>query len=137
MAVVPWTPRRHGSSRFRSRFQPGIPRCDSLGFYTPYAVNSLCTTLASTRFNDAVAEAGKEALDVVDLIDAVTDRLDMVGFTPATDYQRRMTSMRFCLTVMFGATEIGFAAANIHLVLQAAGWALRWREPWERRQYPA
>nr|RNF59740.1 hypothetical protein EC580_10585 [Acidithiobacillus sulfuriphilus] len=37
-------------------------------------------------------------MDVVDLIDAVTDRLDMVGFTPATDYQRRMTSMRFCLT---------------------------------------
>lgn len=67
---------------------------------------------------------------------SLTDQLDMVGFTPATDHQRRMTSMRFCLTG-FGATEIGFAAANIHLVLQAAGWALRWREPWERRQYPA
>ncbi|WP_437558260.1 hypothetical protein [Acidithiobacillus sulfuriphilus] len=70
-----------------------------------------------------MAEAGEEALGVVHLIDAVTDRLDMAGFTPATNHQRRMTSMRLCLTMVFGATGIGFAAANIHLELQAAGWA--------------
>ena len=70
-------------------------------------------TLASTRFNDVVAEAGEKVLGIVDLFDAVTDRLDMVSFTLTTNYQRRMTLLQFWLTVVFGATEIGFIAASI------------------------
>jgi hypothetical protein len=70
-------------------------------------------TLASTRFNDLVAKAGEEVLGIVDLFDAVTDRLDMVSFTLTTSYQRRMTLLQFWLTVVFGATEIGFIAASI------------------------
>ncbi len=70
-------------------------------------------TLASTRFNDVVAEAGEDVLGIVDLFDAVTDRLEMVSFTLTTNYQRRMTLLQFWLTVVFGATEIGFIAASI------------------------
>jgi len=71
------------------------------------------STLASTRFNDVVAEQGENLLGIVDLFDAVTDRLDMVSFTLTTAYQQRMTALQFWLTVVFGATEIGFIAASI------------------------
>ncbi len=71
------------------------------------------TTLASTRFNDVVAEDGEEMLGIVDLFDAVTDRLDMVSFSLTTNYQQRVTLLQFWLTVVFGATEIGFIAASI------------------------
>jgi hypothetical protein len=70
-------------------------------------------TLASTRFNDVVAEQGETVLGITDLFDAVTDRLDMVSFTLTTEYQQRMTALQFWLTVVFGATEIGFIAASI------------------------
>lgn len=71
------------------------------------------STLASTRFNDVVAEEGENLLGIVDLFDAVTDRLDMVSFTLTTAYQQRMAALQFWLTVVFGATEIGFIAASI------------------------
>lgn len=70
-------------------------------------------TLASTRFNDVVAEQGETLLGIVDLFDAVTDRLEMVSFALTTNYQRRTTALQFWLTVVFGATEIGFIAASI------------------------
>jgi hypothetical protein len=70
-------------------------------------------TLASTRFNDIVAEQGEAVLGIADLFDAVTDRLDMVSFTLTTEYQQRMTALQFWLTVVFGATEIGFIATSI------------------------
>lgn len=70
-------------------------------------------TLASTRFNDVVAEQGEAMLGIVDLFDAVRDRLDMVSFAITTSYQRRTTALQFWLTVVFGATEIGFIAASI------------------------
>lgn len=71
------------------------------------------STLASTRFNDIVAEQGEEMLGIADLFIAVTDRLDMVSFTLTTEYQQHMTVLQFWLTVVFGATEIGFIAASI------------------------
>ena len=71
------------------------------------------STLASTRFNDVVAEQGEAMLGIVDLFDAVTDRLDMVSFALTTSYQQRTTALQFWLTVVFGATEIGFIASSI------------------------
>jgi len=41
------------------------------------------------------------------------DRLDTVSFAITTRYQKRMTLMQFWLTVVFGATEIGFIASGI------------------------
>lgn len=82
------------------------------------------TTLASTRFNDVVAEVGEELLGIVDLFDAVTDRLDMVSFTLTTNYQQRMTLLQFWLTVVFGATEIGFIAASIATWYYSSGLGL-------------
>ena len=70
-------------------------------------------TLASTRFGDAVAEDGERLLGIVDAYDAVMDRLETVSFTLTTRYQQRMTEMQFWLTVVFGATEIGFIASGI------------------------
>ncbi len=52
-------------------------------------------------------------LGIADLFDAVTDRLDMVSFTLTTEYQQRMTALQCWLTVVFGATEIGFIAASL------------------------
>jgi hemolysin activation/secretion protein len=52
-------------------------------------------------------------LGIVDLFDAVTDRLDMVSFALTTSYQQRTTALQFWLTVVFGATEIGFIASSI------------------------
>ena len=79
------------------------------------------STLASTRFNDVVAEQGEDVLGIVDLFEAVTDRLDMVSFTLTTTYQQRMTMLQFWLTVVFGATEIGFIAATIATWYYASG----------------
>ena len=70
-------------------------------------------TLASTRFGDAVAGDGERLLGIVDAYDAVMDRLETVSFTLTTRYQQRMTEMQFWLTVVFGATEIGFIASGI------------------------
>ena len=70
-------------------------------------------TLAATRFGDAVAEDGERLLGIVELYDALMDRLETVSFALTTRYQQRMTQMQFWLTVVFGATEIGFIAASI------------------------
>ena len=70
-------------------------------------------TLVVTRFGDAVAEDGERLLGIVELYDALMDRLETVSFALTTRYQQRMTQMQFWLTVVFGATEIGFIAASI------------------------
>lgn len=41
------------------------------------------------------------------------DRLDTVSFAITTRYQKRMTLLQFWLTVVFGASEIGFIASGI------------------------
>ncbi|MGC8703214.1 MAG: hypothetical protein ACP5RV_09770 [Thiomonas sp.] len=79
------------------------------------------STLASTRFNDVVASQGEDMLGIVDLFDAVSDRLEMLSFTLTTAYQQRMTALQFWLTVVFGATEIGFIAASIATWYYASG----------------
>ena len=70
-------------------------------------------TLASTRFGDTVAKDGERLLGIVDAYDAVTERLESISFRLTTGYQQRMTEMQFWLTVVFGATEIGFIASGI------------------------
>jgi len=52
-------------------------------------------------------------LGIVDLYEAVMDRLDAVSFALTTRYQKRMTLLQFWLTIVFGATEIGFIASGI------------------------
>jgi len=71
------------------------------------------TTLAGTRFGDEVSLAGEEVLGITNLFDAVINRLDMVSFTLTTHAEQRMTLLQFWLTVVFGATEIGFIASSI------------------------
>lgn len=71
------------------------------------------TTLSGTRFHDVVSVAGEEVLGITDLYDAVIDRLDMVSYTLTTHAEQRMTLLQFWLTVVFGATEIGFIASSI------------------------
>lgn len=70
-------------------------------------------TMAATRFGDEVAADGERLLGIVGLYDALMDRLESVSFALTTRYQQRMTQMQFWLTVVFGATEIGFIAASI------------------------
>jgi hypothetical protein len=67
----------------------------------------------ATRFSDAVTADGERLLGLGDLYDAVRERLDTVSFAITTRYQRRMTLLQFWLTVVFGATEIGFIASGI------------------------
>ncbi|HVA40899.1 MAG TPA: hypothetical protein VNF49_09555 [Candidatus Binataceae bacterium] len=67
----------------------------------------------ATRFSDAVTADGEVLLGLGDLYDAVRDRLDAVSFAITTRYQKRMTLLQFWLTVVFGATEIGFIASGI------------------------
>jgi len=86
-------------------------------------------TLAVTRFGDAVAENGERLLGIVELYDALMDRLETVSFALTTRYQQRMTQMQFWLTVVFGATEIGFIAASIatwHYYRSELGAVLAW-----------
>ena len=70
-------------------------------------------TIAATRFGDQVDEEGERLFGIIDLYDALMDRLKTVSFALTTRYQQRMTQMQFWLTVVFGATEIGFIAASI------------------------
>lgn len=70
-------------------------------------------TLAGTRFGDVVSVAGEEVLGITDLFDAVIGRLDMLSFTLTTHAEQRMTLLQFWLTVVFGATEIGFIVSSI------------------------
>lgn len=67
----------------------------------------------ATHFSDAVTTDGERLLGLNDLYDAVMDRLDTVSFTITTRYQNQMTLLEFWLTVIFGATEIGFIASGI------------------------
>jgi len=43
----------------------------------------------------------------------VMTRLEAVSFAITTRYQKRMTVLQFWLTLVFGATEIGFIASGI------------------------
>ncbi|CAN5566453.1 hypothetical protein BH10PSE16_BH10PSE16_41510 [soil metagenome] len=70
-------------------------------------------TMAATRFGDQIAEDGERLFGIVDLYDALMYQLETVSFALTTRYQQRMTQMQFWLTVVFGATEIGFIAASI------------------------
>jgi hypothetical protein len=67
----------------------------------------------ATRFSDAVTADGERLLGVADLYDAVMNRLDAVSFAITTRYQNRLTLLQFWLTIVFGATEIGFSASTI------------------------
>jgi hypothetical protein len=68
---------------------------------------------SATRFSDAVTADGERLFGIADLYDAVMDRLDTISFAITTRYQRRMTLLQFWLTIVFGATEIGFIASGI------------------------
>jgi len=67
----------------------------------------------ATRFSDEVTADGERLLGLGDLYYAVMDRLEAVSFAITTRYQKRMTLLQFWLTVVFGATEIGFIASGI------------------------
>ena len=67
----------------------------------------------ATRFSDEVTVDGERLLGLGDLYYAVMDRLEAMSFAITTRYQKRMTLLQFWLTVVFGATEIGFIASGI------------------------
>lgn len=67
----------------------------------------------ATRFSDAVTIDGERLLGITDLYSAVVTRLEAVSFEITTRYQKRMTALQFWLTIVFGATEIGFIASSI------------------------
>jgi hypothetical protein len=67
----------------------------------------------ASRFSDAVTADGERLLGLGDLYDAVMQRLEAVSFAITTRYQKRMTMLQFWLTIVFGATEIGFIASGI------------------------
>jgi len=75
----------------------------------------------ATRFSDAVTADGELLLGLGDLYDAVMSRLDSVTFAITTRYQKHMTLLQFWLTVVFGATEIGFIASGIATWYYRAG----------------
>ena len=70
-------------------------------------------TLAGSRFTDSVTATGEALFGITDLYDALMERLDGLSFEITTRYQNRMTLLQFWLTIVFGATEIGFIAASI------------------------
>jgi hypothetical protein len=67
----------------------------------------------ATRFSDAVTADGETLLGIGDIYDAVMERLESVSFAITTRSQRHMTLLQFWLTIVFGASEIGFIAASI------------------------
>jgi len=67
----------------------------------------------ATRFSDAVTADGERLLGVKDIYGAVMGRLETVSFAITTRSQRNMTLLQFWLTIVFGASEIGFVAASI------------------------
>ena len=67
----------------------------------------------ATRMSEAVTVDGERLLGIAYLYDAVMNRLDAVSFEITTRYQQRMTVLQFWLTIVFGATEIGFIASSI------------------------
>lgn len=68
---------------------------------------------SATRFSDAVTADGETLLGVGDIYDAVIERMEAVSFAITTRSQRHMTLLQFWLTIVFGASEIGFIAASI------------------------
>jgi hypothetical protein len=68
---------------------------------------------SATRFSDAVTADGERLLGVEDIYDAVVERLEAVSFAITTRSQRHLTLLQFWLTIVFGASEIGFIAASI------------------------
>jgi len=68
---------------------------------------------SATRFSDAVTADGERLLGVEDIYDAVRERLEAVSFAITTRSQRHLTLLQFWLTIVFGASEIGFIAASI------------------------
>lgn len=71
------------------------------------------TITKATRFSDAVTIEGERLFGLGDLYEGVINRLDTVSFAITTRYQKRMTLFQFWLTIIFGATEIGFIASGI------------------------
>jgi len=71
------------------------------------------TITKANRLSDAVTVAGERLLGLGDFYEAVMARLDTVSFAITTRYQKRMTLLQFWLTIVFGATEIGFIASGI------------------------
>lgn len=67
----------------------------------------------ATRVTDAITADGEVLLGLGDMYEAVMNRLGAVNFTITTQSQRHMTLMEFWLTIVFGATEIGFLASSI------------------------
>ena len=67
----------------------------------------------ANRIGDEVANAAEPLLGIDNLYHAVMTRLDAVSFAITTRYQKRMTALQFWLTLVFGATEIGFIASGI------------------------
>jgi hypothetical protein len=67
----------------------------------------------ATRFSEAVTSNGEQLLGIIDLYDAVIDRLESVSFDITTRYQKRQTVLQFWLTIVFGAVEIGWLASGI------------------------
>jgi len=67
----------------------------------------------ATRFSDTVTVDGERLLGVEGIYDAVMERLEAVSFTITTRSQRHTTLLQFWLTIVFGASEIGFIAAGI------------------------
>lgn len=65
------------------------------------------------RISDEVATAAEPLLGIENLYQALMTRLDAVSFAITTRYQKRMTVLQFWLTLVFGATEIGFIASGI------------------------
>ena len=67
----------------------------------------------ANRIGDEVANAAEPLLGIDNLYHAVMTCLDAVSFAITTRYQKRMTALQFWLTLVFGATEIGFIASGI------------------------
>jgi hypothetical protein len=67
----------------------------------------------ATRFSDAVTADGETLLGVGDIYDAVIERLEAVSFTITTRSQQHVNLLQFWLTIVFGASGIGFSAASI------------------------
>jgi hypothetical protein len=67
----------------------------------------------ATRFSDTVTADGETLLGVGDIYDAVIERLEAVSFTITTRSQQHVNLLQFWLTIVFGASGIGFSAASI------------------------
>ena len=84
----------------------------------------------ATQFSDAVTIDGERLLGLSDLYAALTERLETVSFTITTRYQNQMSLLGFWLTIVFGATEIGFIASGIAVwyypteLLAVLGWTV-------------